>query len=85
MKVGDILILADDIKWRDQPYTAGKHYPIFKIEYQNIQNTIRKIGYIFNDNGDYVCFSEEHAAIDGWEYLHKLRKQKLEKLKSEKL
>lgn len=81
MKIGDVLILVDDSGWKDQPYTSGKHYIIFKIEYLNISGEYLKYGYIRNDQNDAVYFSEINAETDGWKFLHKLRKEKLEKLK----
>lgn len=85
MKIGDILILIDNSEWKDQPYTSGKHYVIFKIEYLNISGEYIRYGYIRNDQGDGVYFPESRADIDGWKYLHKIRKEKLEKLENEKL
>lgn len=80
MKVGDILILVDNKDWKNQPYTAGKHYVIYKTNYMSISGYETNYGFIRNDNNDEVYFPEERAEIEGWRYLHRMRKEKLEKL-----
>ncbi len=43
----------------------------------------KRTQYNGNDQNDAVYFSETNAENDGWKFLHKIRKEKLQKLKNE--
>jgi len=80
MKIGDILICIDEKGYDNQYYTLNKKYIIYRIADDYIPG--KRCGWIKDDSGSGVYFSEEEAEDNNWKYYHikELRKEKLKKI-----
>lgn len=82
MKVGDVLVCLNGSEYGNG-FTQNKHYNIYKIDIS--KNVIGDqnndlFGFIKDDFGNNVYFRESQATNTSWEYLHVIRKTKLEKI-----